>query len=327
MFRSLLAGLSVLVLTGSAFAGATDYFTETSKDFGTTPRGPVLTHYFYFKNTSDKTVSLGAPRVSCGCVSASILKGQLQPGETTAVVAYMDTRKIPVANSQRVVTVFVPFVAPVAEEVQLKVSATARDDLVMSPDTLAFGTVRKGQGGKATTKVTFFSDARWVVSEPSSSGLYIKPTVKEAKRVGGEVAYEVTAELDPACPAGNWTADIWVKTSALGMEKLRIPVTVNVINTIAVNPEAVTFGDVKVGEPSEQKVILQASSKFKIVEVKGADDGEVKVEDTTPGAAPVHILRVTFTPKKAGEHKKSIEIVTDSTEQPKVIVPFTAKAK
>lgn len=327
MNRSLLAGLTVLILSGSAFAGATDYFTETSKDFGTSPQGPVLTHYFYFKNTSDKAVTMGAPRVSCGCVSATILKGQLQPGETTAVVAYLDTKKIPVVNAQRVITVYVPFLAPVAEEVQLKVSATARNDLVMSPDTLAFGTVRKGAGGKATTKVTFFSDAKWVVSEPTSSGAYIKPAVKEAKRGSGEVAYEVTAELDPACPAGNWTADIWVKTSTPGMEKLRIPVTVNVINTIAVNPEAVTFGDVKVGQPSEQKVILQASGKFKILEVKGADDGEVKVKDTNPDSGPVHILLVTFTPKKAGDIKKSIEIVTDSKEQPKVIVPFTAKAK
>jgi hypothetical protein len=327
MYRSLLAGWAVLVLTGSASAGAADYFTETSKDFGTTPRGPVLTHYFYLKNTTNKVVTMTAPRVSCGCVTATILKGQLQPGETTAVVAYLDTKKVPVINSQRVITVYVPFVTPVAEEVQLKVSATARDDLVMSPDTLAFGTLRKGAGGKVTTKVTFFSDPKWVVNEPTSSGLYVKAAVKEVKRGAGEVAYEVTAELDPACPTGNWTADIWVKTSTPGMEKLRIPVTVNVINTIAVNPEAVSFGDVKVGQPAEQKVILQASAKFKILEVKGADDGEVKVKDTNPDAGPVHVLLVTFTPKKAGEHKKSIEIVTDSTEQPKVIVPFTAKAK
>jgi len=299
MYRSLLAGWAVLVLTGSAFAGATDFFTETSKDFGTTPRGPVLTHYFYLKNTSDKAVTMGQPRVSCGCVSATILKGQLQPGETTAVVAYMDSKKIPVTNTQRQVTVFVPFLAPLAEEVQLKVSAIAREDLVMSPDTIAFGTIRKGAGGKAMTKVTFFSDAKWVVSDPTSSGAYVKPSVKEVKRGGGEVAYEVTAELDTACPAGNWTADIWVKTSTPGMDKSRIPVTVNVINTIAVNPEAVTFGDVKVGQPSEQKVILQASGKFKVIEVKGGDDGEVKVEDTTTGAAPVHILKVTYTPKKA----------------------------
>lgn len=324
MHRVLLAGLiGSVVVAGSAQAGANSYFTETVKDFGITPRGPMLVHYFTVKNTSGQTVTMGQPRVSCGCVSATILKPQLAPGESTAVVAHMDTRRIPQAYVVKSVTVYVPFLSPIPEEVSLRVQAIARDDLVLSPDTLAIGTVRKGEGGKATTKLTFYSDPNWQVSEVSSSGAYVKPAVKQVGRANNEVSYEVTATLDPNCPVGNWTADLWLKTNTPGLEKLRIPVTVTVVAPIAVNPEAVAFGTVKLGEHSEQKVILQGTQPFKVTEVKKGAPG-LDVSGITQTARPVHVLRLNFTPKADGQVSSFLELLTDNKEQPKVTVPWTA---
>lgn len=325
MHRTLYTIIGLVAVASGAQAGALEYFTETTKDFGTTPRGPVLVHYFTVKNTSNQTVSLGQPRVSCGCVSASVVgKNQIAPGETTAVVAQMDTRRIPQANVLKSVIVYVPFVSPFLEEVQLRVQAIARDDLVLTPDTLSFGTVRKGQPAKVSTKVTFYSDPSWQMHDASSTGVYVKATTKEVARKGNEVSYEVTAELDTACPVGNWTADVWVKTSALGLEKLRIPVSVNVVAPIAINPEGVKFGEIKVGEKSEQKVILQGSQPFKVLKIKGAE-GEIDVAPVAEGARPVHILKLSLNPKTAGDFSKSVEIVTDHAEQPTVVVPLTAK--
>jgi hypothetical protein len=110
------------------------------------------------------------------------------------------------------------------------------------------------------------------------------------------------------------------------MEKIRVPVRVTVIAPIAVNPETVKFGEVAVGEPAEQKVILQGNKPFKVVEVKGAE-GDVKVDEVAAGARPVHVLKVKLTPKAAGNWSKVLEIITDHKEQPKVVVPLTALAK
>jgi hypothetical protein len=318
--------ICVVGLTAAARGGATE-FSETSKDFGVTPRGPVLRHYFTVKNTSAAPVSLGQPRVSCGCVSAGVLKTQLAPGESTAVVADMDTRRIPVSNVVRQVTVYVPVFGPQsAEEVQLKVSATARDDLVMSPEVLTFGTVRNGQGGKVSTRVTFYSDPNWKITEATSSGAYVKADVKPVQRQGNEVSFEVTATLDPSCPVGDWTADVWLKTSNPAVEKLRVPVRVTVTAPIAVNPETVRFGDVRVGEPAEQKVILQGNAPFSVVEVKGAE-GEVAVDQVAEGPRPVHVLKVRLTARSAGPLSKTLEILTDLQEQKKVVVPLVASAR
>ena len=325
MTRAMLLGVGALVGAAAPVqAGATEYFTELVKDFGTTPRGPVLVHYFVVRNTSGQPVTLGTPRVSCGCTSAAVVKNQLAPGETTAVIAHMDTRKINYSGTSKQVTVFVPFLTPYLEEVSLTVRTVVRDDLVLTPDTLAFGTVRKGQGGTATTRVTFYSDPNWSITQATSTGVYVKPTVTQVSRQGSQVVYDLTATLDPACPVGNWTAEVHLTTTGAGVDKLRVPVTVNVVAPIAVNPEAVRFGDVTLGTPAEQRLIVQGSEPFKVLEVKGGD-GVVKVGQLSAEAKPVHIVTLELTAKDAGDVSRTLEVVTDSKSQPTVSVPMSAK--
>ena len=103
-------------------------------DFGVSPKGTILVHYFRFTNTTKQPLTLGNPRVSCGCVSAAVSTNQVAPGETAAVIAYMDTRRIPTPNTTKSVLVYVHSSAPVQEEVTLRVQTVARDDLMMSPD-------------------------------------------------------------------------------------------------------------------------------------------------------------------------------------------------
>lgn len=229
MLRTALVAATVWLTAGAALAaGPADLFADKAKDFGTTPRGPVLVHYFRFTNTTAQPLTLGTPRVSCGCVSAAVSKQVVAPGESAAVIAQMDTRRIQNAGVTKSVTVYVPFTGPTPAEVSLRVQTVTRDDLMMSPDTLAFGTLKKGAGGTAKTKVTFTSDANWKVTEATSSGGYVTVAAREESRVGSQVTYEVTATLDKDCPAGNWTAEVTLKTSNPAVATLRVPVTVTV---------------------------------------------------------------------------------------------------
>jgi hypothetical protein len=324
MSRFVLAVSGLLVTSTLATAGPADMFEERVKDFGTTPRGPVLVHYFRLTNTTNQPLALGQPRVSCGCTSAALLKNRLAPGETTAVVAQMDTRRIPTPNTVKSVLVYVPFLTATPEEVTLKVQTVCRDDLIMSPDTLAFGQVKKGQGAKVSTKVTFTSDPSWVVSESASTGGFVKVTHKLEARQGNTVTYEVTAYLDPACPAGNWCSDIYLKTSNPAVAQLRVPVTVNVVAPVAVSPESVRFGDLALGNPAEQRLIMQATAPFKIVRVNGTDE-QIAVQVDTAESKPIHVLTLSVSPKLIGMFARNVEILTDHQEQPSVHVPVTAK--
>jgi hypothetical protein len=325
MNRLILSLAAVVATTMPAWsAGPSDLFSDKVMDFGTTPKGTVLVHYFRFTNTTNQVLTLGTPRVSCGCTSAGLSKNTVAPGETAAVIAYMDTRRIPTPNVTKSVLVYVPFVAPTQEEVTLRVQTVARDDLMMSPDTLAIGTVTKGQSGKATTKVTFMSDPSWRVTEASSTGAFVKAEFKEESRSGSLVTYEVSATLDKDCPVGNWTSDINLTTSNSAVAKLRIPVTVNVVTPVAANPEAMSFGNLSVGIASEKKLTLESGTPFKILDVKGVDE-QLKVVIEKSDASPTHTLILAANVKSPGGFKRTVEIITDNKEQPKIIIPVTAK--
>jgi len=324
MTRFVLGIAALLSASGFALAGPADLFDEKEKDFGVSPKGTVLVHYFRFTNTTKNTITLGQPRVSCGCVTPALTKNQLAPGETAAVIAYMDTRRIPQAGVTKSVFVYVPFNSPTFEEVSLKVTTVTRDDLLMSPDTLALGTVTKGKGGKTTTKVTFTSDANWEIKKASSTGAYVVPEFKLASRNGTMVTYEVTAALDKDCPAGNWTSDIYLETSNAAVAKLRVPVTVNVVAPVAAKPEIVSFGDLKMGSATEQTLTIQATAPFKILAVKGADD-QLTVKLDKDASQAVHTVVIAAVPKATGGFTRTVEFVTDNKDQPSIIVPVTAK--
>jgi Protein of unknown function (DUF1573) len=324
MRRTLVALLFVSFAASRADAGAKDYFSEFEKDFGPTPRGPVLVHYFSVSNTTKNAVTIGTPRVSCGCVSAHVMHTNLAPGESTVVTAYMDTKRILNLNTMKSVIVYVPFVAPRAEEVTLKVQCVARDDLFLSKAELAMGEVQKGKSATVTTKVTVMNQAKWEVSDVASTGKFVAGSFKLLKREAAETTYEVTAKLDENCPIGNWTSELFLKTNVAGLERIRVPVTVNVTTAIAATPEAVTIADLKEGSERETKLMLKGDKTFKILAVNGSD-AEVGVKAQASDSRETHTLLFTVKPSKPGELKRSIEVLTDHKEMPRLTIPFEAK--
>jgi hypothetical protein len=238
MFRVALAAAGLVAFVGSASANPADLFAEKVRDFGPTPRGPVVTHYFRFTNTTNQTITLGQPRVSCGCVSASLSQFTVAPGQSAAVIAQMNTNRAGPAGVLKAVTVYVPFLSPTHTEVSLRVQAVIRDDLILSPDTINLGTVRQGQGAAGNTKVTFTTDPNWQVTEVTSSGAFVKAEAKQESRNRGMVTYEVSVALDKDCPAGYWIADLTLKTSNPAVATVRIPVIVTVNAAPTLSPAA-----------------------------------------------------------------------------------------
>jgi Protein of unknown function (DUF1573) len=304
--------------------GAAAFIPEKEKDFGVTALGPVLVHYFPITNTSKQKVTMTAPRIGCGCVSATLMKGELAPGETTYLVAYMNTAKIPSAqlNTNKGVTVSVPFTSPTYEEVVLTVRCLARTDLIWSTqDGVSFGTVTKGKTATATMEVTLYNQPGWEVKEVKSNGAYVKAEAKLTKRAGNSVTYEISCKLDEKCPAGSWMSDLTLTTNAPGIEKMRVPVTVNVEPKIAATSADV--GAVAVGGLKSVDVTLSGKEPFKVLEVKGAEGG-VSVTPKTDGARLQHTLKVDVKADAAGALKKDITIKTDNKDQPEVIVQVSA---
>jgi Protein of unknown function (DUF1573) len=316
----LVAGLAAAAPAVAGGTWADAMFDELSKDFGSVPRGPTLTHPFRVVNNTKSPVVISGIRVSCGCTSAVALKNTLQPGEETAVVAKMDTSRFIGVKS---VTIYVQFSQPAFEEVRLWVQANARNDFALSSDTLALGQVKRGDTPSASTTVTFYG-VQAQVTEAKGESNYIQTSVKPVKNEAGQTAYELTAKLRGDAPVGRWYTDVWLKTNSAEIPQIRVPLTVEIESALTVSPEAVTLGQVAVNGESERRIILRGAKPFKITEVKGADD-QLVVRDSTEESKPVHVLTVKFKAGEPGNLSRKLKIITDLPEDGEVSVHVSAQ--
>ncbi len=323
MFRLSLAMLAGICLAGplSAANALGGMFEAQSRDFGTVPRGPTLSHTFRFTNNTQSVVRVTNVRVSCGCVTAwaDHPNTDIAPGQTSSIQATMDTRRFIGTKS---VTIFVQFDKPVWEEVRLVVSAVGRDDVTLTPEKAAFGNVRRGHGGSVKVQIGLMG-AGWQILEGQSESSYVQIVIREIQRTQTGVNYELDAMLRPETPVGKWYTDIWVKTNAPTSPHIRIPVTVDVESAVSINPQAVDLGEVKVGNTVEKNIVVRGGSPFKVTDIRGAD-GSIQVQPSSPESREVHIIRIKFKPTNAGNITRSVKIITDMKEEAEVELPIRA---
>jgi hypothetical protein len=317
----------VIVLVGLAAAApaaaswADSMFDGFSRDFGSVPRGPTLTHRFRLVNNTTKYVRIAGIRVSCGCVTAYPLQADLAPGQATAIIANMDTRRFAGA---KVVTIYVNFDRPRREEVQLWVQANSRDDVVLEPASLAFGLIKRGNSPAAATEIHFYGSGQWQVIDIKSDSNYIQPSLTQIRREPSEVVYQLTARIRADAPVGRWYSDLWLQTNHMGTPRVRVPITMEIEAPLSVSPSTVLMGQLKAGEETERRVIIRGSRPFRIVGVKGADQ-EISVHAGADDSRPVHVLTVRMKPHRTGDVQRTLRIQTDMKDGGEV--EFHAKAQ
>ena len=317
MLRYSFVVVAGFLAAGPALAGswADGMFQEFSKDFGSVPRGQVLTHPFSVKNNTGRTVTISSVRVSCAlCTSATALKGQLQPGEETTVAVRMDAGKF---LGIKTVYVYVTFSEPQYDEVRLWIQANSRDDVNLTPDALAFGQTRKGDTPTRSVTVTFFGGVPSEITEAQSDSNYVQARVGAPRRTATEVSYELTVKLRSDTPVGKWYTDVWVKTNNPSMPRVRVPLTVEVEPNVTVNFTTVALDDVKTGQTTERKLVVRGVVPFKITTIKGTDD-VIEVNEGSPESKEQHVLTVRLKGGKPGDVSRTLKIVTDIKDEDEV---------
>ena len=312
MLRYSLVLVAVFQVAGSAGAAtwADGLFSELSKDFGSAPRGPTLTHYFRVINNTSKPVNISNVRVSCGCTSAHALKTVLKPGEETAIVAKMDTTRF---VGPRSVTIYVQFDHPEFEEVRLWVQANGRNDFALTPETLSFGQIKRGTAPGASCSLTFYGNSEAKILSARGESNYIVPSFVEVRRLDSEVVYTLAVKLRSDTPVGKWYTDIWIKTNLTTMPQVRVPLTVEIESALTVTPSLVPLGTIKVSGSSERRVIVRGVKPFRVLRVKGGDDN-LEVRTFGSDSQEVHVLTIRLHPNRAGTIDRTLRVVTDLQE-------------
>ena len=296
-----------LAASARANSWADGLFDEQTYDFGSVPRGQLLTHPFRVVNKTDKTVQIGNVRVSCGmCASARAVQTTLEPGQETFILANMHTNRF---SSFKEITVYVQFTAPKFEEVRLIIRSNSREDLVYNPDSLSFGKLKRGAGAVQSMTITFYGAPTKILDAKSESN-YVQVSCKQTKGTSGDSNYQIEAKVRPDTPVGKWYTDIWVNTDNASMPKLRVPLTVEVEALLSVSPTAVALGEIKAGGETDRKVILRSAQPFVITGITGTDN-VVQVREAKAESKTVHVLTVTLRPSVVGELHRTIRVQTD----------------
>lgn len=307
------------VSQASAASWADTMFEELSKDFGSVPRGPSLSHVFRFKNNLTVPVHINSVRVSCGCVTATPLNYDIAPGQTSAIQAQMDTRRF---AGIKTVTIYLQLDRPQWEEVRLWVQANSRDDIAIAPETFALGSVKRGSEPSSTLTVTLWGSSQWRIMEIQRESNYVETAIKEVRRNENEATYQFTAKLRSDTPVGKWFTDVWLVTNNPALPRVRVPLNVEIEPALSISPSTLALGEVMPGAETERKVIVRGAKPFRITQVKGADD-QLIVRDTTTESKAVHILTVKLKAKEPGEFSRLLRVVTDLPEEGEI--EFQAK--
>jgi hypothetical protein len=308
MFRFSLAAAAALVMSAPVVAAtwAEGMFEELARDFGSVPHGPMLTHPYRLTNNTGQTVRIVSVRVSCGCTSATALQGVLAPGQSTAVLAQMDTTRF---VGPKTVTIYVQFDQPRWEEVRLSISANSRTDIAITPDSLAFGPTHRGTSPSRTTNVSFAGGTQLLSVAAESN--YVQLAAKPTRGSGYDANYEVTATLRPDTPVGKWYTDVWLNTNNPGSPRIRVPLTVDVEPALSLSPATATFGSVTMNGEAERRIILRGPQPFKVTEIKGGDEHVSITTADGKEARPAHVLTVKVKAGSAGDLARALTIVTD----------------
>ena len=164
-------------------------------------------------------------RVSCGCTSAQALHEWVAAGQESAILAQMDTRRF---SGQKSVTIFVSFDQPSYEEVRLWVQANSRDDVTVIPESLAFGTIKRGTAPGTAVTISFLGGGNWQILGVKTDSNYVQASVREIRRDAGEVSYQLTAAMRADAPPGKWYTDVWLQTNNPMTPRVRVPLTVEI---------------------------------------------------------------------------------------------------
>lgn len=313
MFRSLLSGVSVLLLTASTLPAqdwARKLLATTEHDFGTVARGAKADYAFVVTNVYQSDVHIASVRSSCGCTSPYVEndKRTLKSYEKTAIIAHLNSNT---HIGQRAATLTVTFDQPYYAEVQLQIRALVQTNILMDPASVQFGTVEQGKASEARVRLYRADFPNWQIRGVRLSDPNLRGEAVEVARQDGQVWYDLKVRLAPTAPPGYISDHATLTTNDPSMGQVVVQVEGQVRTNVVVSPADLFLGVVHAGEKVTRPLVVRADRPFRIKSISG-DKASFEISDPDGDAKSVHVVPVTFIAgAEIGKVVKTIRIETD----------------
>jgi len=315
MVRKMVVLLLLTVLYGSPLLAETwaeKMFEATRHDFGSVARGAKAEFRFVLTNIYVEDVHIAGVRSSCGCTSVRIETPLLKTYEKGAVVAHLNTDRF---LGSKGATITVTIDKPLPARVQLRVSGYIRSDVVFEPGSVQFGAVDQGTPAEKTVSVTCAGRPDWQVVDVTSTNPHFSVQIQEARRRGGQVAYDLLVRLDEHAPPGSLNDYLMLATNDRNSPQIPLAVEGVVQSEIVVAPTSLFMGVVEPGKKVTKQLVVRSKKPFRILSV--TCEGECFEFDAPAddGPKPLYLIPVTFVAgDKPGKVLETIRIETDLAE-------------
>ncbi|MGO8749002.1 MAG: DUF1573 domain-containing protein [Thermoguttaceae bacterium] len=298
-------------------------WNKTSHNFGTVARGAVVQYRFTIENIYVEDVHIQSVRSSCGCTSPTLNKDTLKTGEKAELLVQLDTQRF---KGTREATITVKLDRPFPADVQLKVYAYIRSDVVIQPGSVQFGSVRQGATASRQVSITYAGRQDWqVVDVIGPHCLEAKLTeVGRAQDAAGpnwQVTYNLDLTLKSSAPPGLFVDRLMLRTNDPNQQAAQVPLTVEalVLEALSASPSPLVLGMLRPKQSVNKVILVKGEKPFRILEVTGPDD---RFQATLPTqTADIHRVLLRFTAGGTpGRVTGKVRIKTDLPGAPPVEV-------
>lgn len=312
MVRKTVLSLLLAVLYGSPLVAggwAEKMFETTRHDFGSVARDAKAEFRFVLTNIYVEDVHVAGVRSSCSCTSPRIEQPLLKTYEKGAIIAHFNTDRF---LGSKGATITVTIDKPLPATVQLHVNGYIRGDVVFEPGSVQFGAVDHGTPAQRTVTVTCAGRPDWQVVDVTSTNPHFSVQMQEARRRGGQVAYDLLVRLDEHAPPGSLNDCLLLATNDRNSPQIPLAVEGVVESEIVVAPTSLFMGVVEPGKKVTKQLVVRSKKPFRILSV--TCEGACFEFDTPAdeGPKPLYLIPVTFIAgEKPGKVLETIRIKTD----------------
>lgn len=300
-------------------------FKIANHDFGTVARAAKTEHRFTFDNPYSQAIHVRSVRTSCGCTTPSVETEIVPPGGRGSILAKFNTGTHTGARSA---TLTVTFDKPSFGEVQLHVKGYIRSDVVFQPGEASFGNIMQGSSKSIEVGVDYAGKPAWQINVVTTSDAFISAIPAEISRQNGRIRYSLSINISGDAPAGPLESELVVHTNDRNLTKIPLRLMANITPELSVSPQTLSLGEIAVGAPIKQVIVLKGQQPFLIRGIESnAFEIDAKLSDEQK---PLHALPLTIRPKAAEfgrELKGKITFSTDLPEKPTIDVGTVFRLK
>lgn len=323
----------IVILTGTtdstearAAGWANALFQESSHDFGPVPRGAKVRHDFVLTNRLNEPLNIVNVRASCGCTSGRATTTVVDPGQSAAIEAEMDTRNF-VGRKETVLFVSLISTSGREAEVRLGVGSTILSDVVLNPGMIDFGLVEKGQTPALDLTLDRVGMPTWRIHRIVSTCKAIDALLQETRREGQNVSYRLTVTLRADAPAGALRDEIRLLSNDPTTSVLPLRISAMIRGDLTASPNPLSLGQANSSGEVSGKILVRASRPFKVRGVEGEGAG-FKIQADHEEARTVHLLTVTYHPETGGtlgDLRRTFRVHSDLPNEPPVELTTTVR--